>query len=749
MNIISKINRILLLFAIVTGALFTHSCTEEIDTSARYTFTGNTIISYLRTHSDYSEYCNLLDTVNISDYSSSTLSQLLSARGNYTCFAPTNEAIQNYLAHLKDSGVITEASWDAPEFQDIELLEKTRKDIVYNSIIDNGDDREAYQTTDFSISLNINLAQPNMKNRKLLITKVTDDEASDYAVSGCKISNTNCDIYTINGRIHQVAKVVSPSDATAADFFQQILDDKKSGYYVYACLMQACNLLPELSQIEDEEYYRLKMIGTLKDLDSHPTFYSYPGYLPEHRYYGYTLFLEDDIWWKNVLGLGDAEGDMTAYEPAEVVSMVSKFVTGNDLHLENANEGNDYTKEDNALNQFVTYHIIPAKIEPNKLVVHYNELFYTIANSGKGTTSVFDYYTTMGKRRLIKTFEPPVVRSDGRKGVVFVNRFPTLDNGRRGKYGEKEVPAGREGLEINTVDVPDLFNAYIYNIKATPDPTGGLYFNESTAKKMASERIRIDAASFFKELMSNDIRCNENVIARNQCVGIPITEDYRYLEDCDISRNTKFYYLTGRVSNNGSTCWKNYQGDEFNIVGNYEITLKLPPVPKNGIYELRMGVSANSQRGMCQVYWGTDKNQLKAAGIPIDLRMGGKKWYNVFGSHGVGETGTVGWEDDVPGDDLVNAENDKKLRNNGYMKAPNSYWEWTNSEGAKQELQVMRRKEDALRRIILRDDLKADSTYYIQFKSVLSNTETEFYLDYLEFCLKDVYDNPEVPEDIW
>lgn len=747
MNIISKINRILLLFAIVTGALFTHSCTEEIDTSARYTFTGNTIISYLRTHSDYSEYCILLDTVKISDYSSSTLSQLLSARGNYTCFAPTNEAIQNYLAHLQDSGVISEASWNAPEFQDIELLEKTRKDIVYNSLIDNGDESEAYQTTDFSISLGINLAQPNMKNRKLLITKVTDDETSDYAVSGCKISNTNCDIYTINGRIHQVTKVISPSDATAADFFQQILDDKKPGYYVYASLMQACNLLPELSKIEDEEYYRLKMIGTLKDLDKHPTFYSNPGYLPEHRYYGYTLFLEDDAWWKNVLE--NVEGELTGYEPEEIVSMVSDFVSKNALHLKDATKDDDYTNENNALNQFVTYHIIPAKIEPNKLVIHYNELFYSVANKGAGTTSVFDYYTTMGKRRLIKTFEPPVVRGDGRKGVVFVNRFPTLDNGRRGKYGEKEVPAGREGLEINTVDVPDLFNAYIYNIKAAPNSKGGLYFNESTGNMMVSERIRIDASTFFKELMSNDIRCNENVIAKNQCVGIPITENYRYLEDCDISRNTKFYYLTGRVSNNGSTCWKNYQGDEFNIVGNYEITMKLPPVPQDGIYELRMGVSANSQRGMCQVYWGTDKEKLKAAGIPIDLRMGGQKWYNVFGSHGVGETGTVGWEDDVIGDDLVNAENDKKLRNNGYMKAPYSYWEWTNSSGADLNRQIMRRSPDALRRIILRDEFKANETYYIQFKSVLSNTKTEFYLDYLEFCLKDVFDNPSVPEDIW
>lgn len=747
MNIKSKMKRILLLFAVVACAFFTHSCTEEIDTSARYTFTGNTIISYLQSHSDYSEYCTLLDTVKISDYSTSTLSQLLSARGQYTCFAPTNDAIYQYLAGMKDEGVISHAGWDAPEFQnDPELLDKTRKNIVYNSLIDNGDANEAYQTTQFSEQDIVILAQPNMKNRKLQVTRVTDDESSDFAVSGCKISNTNCDIYTINGRIHQVAQVVSPSDATATDYFRQILEDKKPGYYVYASLLDACGLLPELAKIEDEEYYRLKMIGNIKDLDNHVTFHQ-PGRMPEHRYYGYTLFLEDDSWWKTVLGIG--EGELTDYEPAELVGMISKFVADNNLHLKDAVKNENYTDENNALNQFVTYHILPAKIEPQKLVIHYNELFYSVANTGGGRTSVFDYYTTMGKRRLLKTFEPPIVYGEGRKGVVFVNRFSELDNARNGSYGEKSCTEERKGIEINTQDAPDLFNAYIYNIKAQPTPSGALHFNDNVAGMMAGERIRMDVSTFFKELMTNDIRCNELVEPKAQCVGIPVSETYNYLEDCHINRQAKFYYLTGRISKDGGSCWQNYQGDEINVVGNYEITMKLPPVPADGMYELRMGVSANNRRGMCQIYWGTNKDQLPAAGIPLDLRMSGDKWNYDFNNAGNTGPSIVGWEDDVPGDDIVNSDNDKIMRNNGYMKAPKSYWLWTNSASADLERQIMRRKPTALRRIILRERMEADKTYYIQFKSVLSNEGTEFYLDYLEFCHKDIYDNPKEPEDIW
>ena len=71
------------------------------------------------------------------------------------------------------------------------------------------------------------------------------------------------------------------------------------------------------------------------------------------------------------------------------------------------------------------------------------------------------------------------------------------------------------------------------------------------------------------------------------------------------------------------------------------------------------------------------------------------------------------------------------------------------NEEYRMERQIMRRKPTALRRIILREWMEADKTYYIQFKSVLSNEGTEFYLDYLEFCHKDIYDNPMEPEDIW
>jgi hypothetical protein len=45
--------------------------------------------------------------------------------------------------------------------------------------------------------------------------------------------------------------------------------------------------------------------------------------------------------------------------------------------------------------------------------------------------------------------------------------------------------------------------------------------------------------------------------------------------------------------------------------------------------------------------------------------------------------------------------------------------------------------------------MKADEIYYINFRSLLDNNNTEFFLDYIEYCPKKVYFNPDAPEDIW
>ena len=83
------------------------------------------------------------------------------------------------------------------------------------------------------------------------------------------------------------------------------------------------------------------------------------------------------------------------------------------------------------------------------------------------------------------------------------------------------------------------------------------------------------------------------------------------------------------------------------------------------------------------------------------------------------------------------------MRNNGFMKGPALY------ECGAGSGQVARTKEQKLRRILVREYLYPENTYYLKFKSVLDATDKEFYMDYFEICSKEVYDNPMTPEDIW
>ena len=82
--------RVMGVVAVLVIALAASSCQEEIDTSNRYTFTGHTVASYLTEHEDmFSSFVTILQRGG--KYN------LMRAYGTYTCFAPTNEAIDRYL----------------------------------------------------------------------------------------------------------------------------------------------------------------------------------------------------------------------------------------------------------------------------------------------------------------------------------------------------------------------------------------------------------------------------------------------------------------------------------------------------------------------------------------------------------------------------------------------------------------------------------------------------------------------------
>jgi hypothetical protein len=130
---------------------------------------------------------------------------------------------------------------------------------------------------------------------------------------------------------------------------------------------------------------------------------------------------------------------------------------------------------------------------------------------------------------------------------------------------------------------------------------------------------------------------------------------------------------------------------------------------------------------MAQIYLGENMYNPTAIGIPLDLRMR--------------NTVVTGWVADgsLTSDEIE--ENDKAMRNNGYMKGPKYFYDDASHSG--------RDRSNCLRRIIYTGQLEAGKTYYMRFKSVLKTTGAEFFFDYLELVPKSVYNSDKAAEDKW
>lgn len=716
-----KIKNMALALMAGLGMFSAQSCKENIDMSDRYVFKDETIVSYLQKHEQYSEYVKLLFTVPISTQSASTVGQLMNARGNYTCFAPTNEAIQIYLDSLVTLGLINEPSWDA--FTDPRKLDSIQKVIVYNSIIDGGDDISAYETSSFPTENGGEFTLPNMYDRKL---NVTYDKREDiYMVSGCPVDERNQNIPAINGVLHAVNRVINPSNNSVSTWFRKIIENKTEGFYVMSTLVEACGLLDTLDLIKDEVYENLYQSGKIPEKIMSVETQEAPGpyYTPEHRYYGYTLFLETDEFWTEAIG-----------KPYDQISIsdVRAYIAGQGLYPD-AKDDENYESTSNLLNQFVTYHILPERLPVSNLIYHYNERGYTTSNKVV-TVPMEEFYTTMGKRRLLKIYQAGRAYSLNKTSDVYLNRFPTFNNGPHDDYSEASCAEQNQGILVGKPNLEgenDLRNAMVYPL------TQLLAYDDNTRNELQKHRIRYDVASMWPEFINNDIRCNPNEDEKHRNIHIPSDNTYRYIQNAWITEDTEFNYWTGRGRG-----WANWQGDELTIRNVQDVTFELPPVPREGTYELRYGMQCGgNKRTMVQVYFGSDRDNMHAQGIPMDLRQGGDNTRHTKGGNIVSD---IGWEVDNSKDDDYNAEVDKKLRNNDYMKGCNIM-----AAGGPGTSTMMRANNTCLRRILLRQKMDPNKTYYIRFKTVLDDPATYLYMDYLEYCAKEVYDNPAMPEDIW
>jgi uncharacterized surface protein with fasciclin (FAS1) repeats len=635
-------NVLLMAFSLMLGSSAFTSCSDDPAPKDYYTFTGEMVSDFLTSRSaKFSDFITILERAKVYD--------LLSTYGEFTCFAPTNDAVKEYLETrgLTSLSQLTDADCDT---------------IAYTHIIKTG----AYFTTDLNDGA---IPATNMDDRYLTISNDTDANKHIIYYINKTARIIARDDSVENGVVHTINKVISSSN----DMLPDMLSKDQNATLFYAAL-RATHLEDSLRRYIDTHY----TCGEDSIVDGVPYHtaaeYEFAHYLEKHKY-DYTAFVEPDTVYKRN-GINTL-ADLEAY---------AKKIYDQTYPEDAGLYDKDLTNRKNPLNRFIAYHLW------NRLG-NYNAL--TLTGDGykiqimANLLDAKDYYETMCPHTIMK-----ISYSNSQ---MYINR--------RGLGNKATVPGVRimTPSETSNVDQSALNGVYHY-------VTDIVTYNPTVRDIVFNERMRIDATTLAPEFMNSGARgkASTGTGQNDPCTGFkPGTlEGWSYTDATLVSCRCRNYYF-----------WS-YQGDEVILLGQYDFSVKLPPVPE-GTYEVRLGYCGGfTSRGVIQVYFDG-----KPCGIPLDIRKGGE------------DDPRIGWTA-LTTNEETNRANDKAMRNRGYYAGGKGI-----AFGSLSSRSTFRSQSRILRRILTTTYIDDKKDHYMRFKQTLDNTKAEFEFDYLELCPKSVYDS--------
>ena len=236
-------------------AALVSSCDSDDVGDSYYTFTEEMMGSYFEERpEEFSEFVRMLDTTNVLG--------LLNAYGDYTCFAPNNEAVAAFYAS-KGRSTLEEFPYD------------TIVKIVYDHIIK---DTEV-KVEDF---IEGRLPYLTMSNRYVSVSFA--NYANDTAIITVnKFASILYKDKTVhNGVIHTISEVLKPTDKTLVEALSE--DDR---YNLFSEALIETGLYNQLALIRDESYDVDALDEGILNKDIGEVY-------PEFKKYGYTALVESD-----------------------------------------------------------------------------------------------------------------------------------------------------------------------------------------------------------------------------------------------------------------------------------------------------------------------------------------------------------------------------------------------------------------------------------------------------------------------
>ena len=693
------------------------SCDDEVEEKNRFTFEGELISGYLENNPErFSHFTTILQKAKIGKQTSGSVLKTLSTYGSYTCFAPTNNAVEAFIAsEYNKYAESVELNAQDPTYPIYrtgihspnldELSDSMATEIAKNHIIEMG-----YMTTDISEGA---FPKSTMNRRFTTVEWITDSVGRVFPLLNNSARIIEQDLEKENGYVQVIDAVLSPSSSNT----YELLNSHPS-FSVMSSALKVTGLDEVLSEYEIDPNYDNTLYGPLFETQK-----MQPPYPEEHKK-RFTLLVESDDLLadptKNHLGIS-----IDNYEQLE--KLASAWYGTEAL--------GDYKNPKNPLYQFVAYHIIDRQLLYSSstgsggfIMENYNHKDFDSEINLPRQFDRYDYFETMLPYTMIKVTKPftneslyyPYGSEEGNalKQEIVINyaqEMGTKCNTPNMKY-YMNVVVERAATTKKRPGLEDFNQGAINGIIHTIDRIL-IYNEEEMAGNILNERMRWDSSSLFPELTNNGVRW----APQDEYTLTYIPDGFS--ERLKINNtDSHVYYLRPHATGLGG--YVNYMGDELLVTGKYDFQYRLPYVPA-GNYEIRFGFGQSDARGVAQFY--LDGN---ICGIPVDM------------TNSTDNQTTIGWfEEDGMSEEEVK-ENDKAMRNRGFMKGPASCH-------LTKEKNSMRESILAIRKIVGTYRLEKGD-HWLRFKDVTEDTKgklNEFNQDYLEIVPTKIISDPTKPDD--
>ncbi len=686
------------LFGLAIGVLSTGAfvaCSDDMPEESYYTFTGEMLSDYLNNRPEFSDFAYIVTRAGKMD--------LLSTYGRYTCFAPTNDAVQEYLQQHNISSIQQLSAEDCDTIAGTALIEYI------------------YGTTDFD-GVNF-LGKTNMLGRNLSVEPLPVVENGDTVNTTYRINRSGVIIMSLandsveNGIVHPVEHMVVASNLTLPTIMRE--DPNIS---IFNTCLQLTGLDQQMIRIEDmsydPEYWRrgplkegLRFSGAQQDYC----------HVPETRRFGYTAFAVPDSILNNYAAITQADPYTPTYNK-NINTWEDLYDYACTIYPDGA--GAEYydkahvSDSRNPLYKLIAYHLLNRKGLYEKL--------FTYVSIYTGDIFPTEWYNTMAPLSTVKVemvngryASSNTFIGNAELGNMYLNRHYDPNNPSTEQRGAIVTPTVAEGLTQVAI------NGIYYYIDRLID------FGANTQQTVFNERMRMDLYTFWPEMMNNDLRsddCSDNGAdisspdSRSPCYVFPND----YFEEISLD-DGEFLYQNVRC-----TYWS-YEGDEFNLrsqTNSFDMTFKLPTVP-DGDYQIRLGFAPMNPRAVAQIYLDGVPQ-----GIPLDMR-----------SEGDGLKNRLGWKNFGDGDAWRRnteewQQNKKDLHNQGWYHGPGGVrcgqyskgWDVSSSCGS-----FVGNDCHTMRRVLYQGHLSDKYEHTMRIRSVYAAGQAHLMIDYLEIVPKSVY----------